>query len=80
LGKFRDNDANWRENFQRLEEHILKGAVCYKVQGGETERGLLRVGKYRDLVYGTGTCKGILVVVVVVVVVEVVLVVVVIVV
>jgi len=38
LGKFRDEDGNWRENIDRLEKDILKVSVSSSVQECETER------------------------------------------
>jgi len=70
LGKFRDNDVKWRENVQRLEKDIPKGAVIYTVQGGETERGKLRVWKERFRVDGTVERKVIIIIIIIIIIIS----------
>jgi len=62
LGKFRDNDVSGRENVERFEEVIPKGAVSYTVQERETVRGKVRVGRERDWFHGTLASKGIVII------------------
>jgi len=53
LGKFIDKGGNWKEYIQRVEEDILKVAVSYSVQEGDTEEGKLRVDREREWVEWT---------------------------
>ena len=46
-----------------MEEDTPKCAVSYTGQGGETARGKLRVGRERDLVHGTVSCKGLVIII-----------------
>ena len=63
MGKYRDIDVKWRENFERLEEDIPKGIVSYTVQGGETEGGKFRIGRDRGLYHETVAYKGMLIII-----------------
>ena len=54
MDKFRDKVGNWRRQIQRVEEDILKVAVCYSVQEDETDRGKVKAEREQERDKGYG--------------------------